>query len=53
MTSAGVDIEKLKELRDNANFDKLLSFKELGRFIDQDPIISEKLRMPKLLAADP
>lgn len=42
----GVDLAVLEELRANANFDKLLSFPELDRFIDQDPMISNIFRTP-------
>ena len=47
LVDTGVDGAVLKDIRDNANFDKLLSFPELSEFIDQDPYISELMRAPK------
>ena len=43
----GVDLSAMREVLDQQSFDKILSFPELSRFIDQDPYLSKVLRTPK------
>ncbi len=43
----GVDLDLMRGVLDQQSFDKILSFPELTRFVDQDPYLSKILRTPK------
>jgi len=46
-SSLGVDLSVLRDVLDAQSFDKILSFPEFSRFIDQDPYLAKVLRTPK------
>jgi len=46
-SSLGVDLSVMRDVLDAQSFDKILSFPELSRFVDQDPYLSKVLRTPK------
>jgi len=37
----------MRDILDAQSFDKILSFPELSRFVDQDPYLAKVLRTPK------
>ncbi|KAM3567729.1 hypothetical protein VYU27_010132 [Nannochloropsis oceanica] len=43
----GVDVSVMRDILDAQSFDKILSFPELSRFVDQDPYLAKVLRTPK------
>jgi hypothetical protein len=43
-TQTGVDVDRMRDILGELSFEKILSFPEMSRFIDQDAYLSKVLR---------